>query len=195
MSHPDNRGCNRKNIKRWVWNRAHKAKPAEVFFARQELVRWNVLKTPFIVIEPNIKPRASPCKQWPFEYYQQIVTRLRGQVPFLQLVPKHGQQRVLKGVTTVQTNLRETAGYLSKALLFLGPEGGMHHIAAAVRCPAIVIFGAYIPPSITGYNFHHNFHVGDTTVEGWRSQSHLSDKIMSTIDPFPIMRMIEQALK
>jgi hypothetical protein len=30
-------------------------------------------------------------------------------------------------------------------------EGGMHHAAAAVGVPAVVLFGGFIPPEIMGY--------------------------------------------
>jgi ADP-heptose:LPS heptosyltransferase len=46
--------------------------------------------------------------------------------------------------------------------LFTGPEGGMHHAAAATDLKAVVIFGGHISPDLTGYNFHKNLYVNDT---------------------------------
>jgi ADP-heptose:LPS heptosyltransferase len=40
--------------------------------------------------------------------------------------------------------------------LYIGPEGGLHHGAAAVGIPAVVLFGGFIPPQVTGYKTHVN---------------------------------------
>ena len=42
--------------------------------------------------------------------------------------------------------------------LFLGPEGGFSHAAAAIRKKAIVYFGGWIHPKVTGYDFHENIY-------------------------------------
>jgi ADP-heptose:LPS heptosyltransferase len=49
---------------------------------------------------------------------------------------------------------------LSRAIGYLGPEGGMHHASAAVGVPAVVIFGGYISPKVTGYEGHINLFTG-----------------------------------
>ena len=48
---------------------------------------------------------------------------------------------------------------LSNADLFIGIEGGMHHVAAALNKNAVVIFGGWIDPLIVGYNFHTNLFI------------------------------------
>ncbi len=50
---------------------------------------------------------------------------------------------------------------LSHAQAYLGPEGGLHHAAAALRVRAVVIFGSFISPETTGYPFHANCYVAD----------------------------------
>jgi hypothetical protein len=42
----------------------------------------------------------------------------------------------------------------------------MHHGAAALDVPAVVIFGAWIPPAVTGYAMHANLTGGATTACG-----------------------------
>ena len=37
----------------------------------------------------------------------------------------------------------------------------MHHAAAALNKKAVVIFGGFINPSITGYDFHKNLYIED----------------------------------
>ena len=43
--------------------------------------------------------------------------------------------------------------------LYLGPEGGFSHAAAALSKPGVVIYGGWIPPQIIGYDFHENLYV------------------------------------
>jgi ADP-heptose:LPS heptosyltransferase len=40
--------------------------------------------------------------------------------------------------------------------MFIGPEGGMMHAAAATNRKAVIVWGGHISPDITGYNFHNN---------------------------------------
>ena len=40
---------------------------------------------------------------------------------------------------------------LSGAKLAVLPEGGLHHGAAALGVKAVVLFGGFIPPEVTGY--------------------------------------------
>jgi len=42
--------------------------------------------------------------------------------------------------------------------LFLGPEGGFGHAAAALNKKAVLYFGGWIHPKVTGYNFHENIY-------------------------------------
>jgi ADP-heptose:LPS heptosyltransferase len=45
---------------------------------------------------------------------------------------------------------------LARAKLYIGAEGGLHHAAAALGVPAVVLFGGFIPPLVTGYETHIN---------------------------------------
>ena len=42
------------------------------------------------------------------------------------------------------------------ASLYIGPEGGLHHGVASVGVAAVVLFGDFIPPAVTGYSHHAN---------------------------------------
>lgn len=66
------------------------------------------------------------------------------------------------GVSHIRTaTFRQACGALSGAKLYIGPEGGLHHAAAALGIPAVVIFGGFIHPRTTGYDLHTNLFVGD----------------------------------
>ena len=52
--------------------------------------------------------------------------------------------------------------YLSKTIGYFGIEGGLHHVAGALKKNAIVIFGHWISPILTGYSFHNNISSSST---------------------------------
>jgi ADP-heptose:LPS heptosyltransferase len=68
-----------------------------------------------------------------------------------------GPGRRLDGVEQAQTDsFRQACALLSKASLFIGTDGGLHHAAAALGKPAVVIWGGYTHPRNLGYDFHVN---------------------------------------
>jgi ADP-heptose:LPS heptosyltransferase len=56
----------------------------------------------------------------------------------------------------VTHSFRDALGVLSLARLYIGPEGGLHHAAAALGIPAVVIFGGFNSPKSTGYPWQSN---------------------------------------
>jgi ADP-heptose:LPS heptosyltransferase len=67
------------------------------------------------------------------------------------------ETRPLKGVRLIVTpTFREGAAVLSRAVAAVLPEGGLHHAAAVVNVPAVVLFGGAIDPQATGYDSHVN---------------------------------------
>lgn len=144
--------------KRWIWNYEFRAKPGEVFFSGQE--RDAALMaggSDFILIEPNLPRQKSVAanKDWGLQKYQAVADALmlRG---FDVVQTGYGRDR-LQGVRVVATpSFRQALAVMSRAALYIGPEGGLHHGAAAVSIPAVVVFGGFVPPQITGYDTHAN---------------------------------------
>lgn len=144
-----------KNVERWTWKPfrptpAHiEFTPAELEFGRQHGGR--------VIIEPNIKPIGHNNKEWFWDRWQQLANRYPGK--FLQI--GWGDVRRLSGVEFVPThNVRLACAVLKFSRAYVGPEGGLHHAAAAVGIPAVVLFGGFISPEITGYDSHHNIFTG-----------------------------------
>jgi ADP-heptose:LPS heptosyltransferase len=72
----------------------------------------------------------------------------------VQFVHKNSRRK-LNGVTLLDfQNFRDAISVLSKADIYVGPEGGMHHAAAAVGVKAVVLMGGFIPPAVVGYDSH-----------------------------------------
>jgi hypothetical protein len=156
--HKGQRLYNRLGDGRWVWNYDFKAQPGEVFFDPGEKAFAQRMSPGFVLIEPNVPWHKSvaPNKDWGFERYQAVADRLRADgVRVCQFVA--GKGRTLDGVEKVATpTFRLALAGLSRAALYVGPEGGLHHGAAAVGVSAVVLFGGFIPPQVTGYDTHTN---------------------------------------
>ena len=144
---------------RWQWNHDFRPTPGEFFFSDEELAfaeSWR--GRDFVVVEPNVPAYKSvaPNKQWDHSRFLDVTHRLKADGhEVVQFV--HGGGYVLPGILPVATpDFRRALAVLAHSRLFIGAEGGMHHGAAAVGVKAVVIFGGFIPPQVTGYDFHIN---------------------------------------
>lgn len=134
---------------KFSWRRDFKATPGEIRLTEEELEIWP--QTNFVYIEPNVKGVLGSHKDWGFEKWQAVV-RFLPNIRFIQ-----GPGRKLDGVEQAQTDsFRQACALLSKAALFVGTDGGLHHAAAALGKPAVVIWGGYTHPRNLGYDFHVN---------------------------------------
>jgi len=108
----------------------------------------------FVVIEPNTKAGSNVNKQWPRENWFDLVKELRD-VRLVQIgLP---EARRLRGVEFVPTaSFRDGAGVLAASAGLVASEGGLHHAAAALDVPAVVIFGGSPSVRATGYPEHIN---------------------------------------
>lgn len=153
---------------RWRF-RDFECPPGEVFLTKEEKTfalgrMWG--GDPIAIIEPRVKP-VGACqgvnKQWGVPKYEELAQRL------LAATGCHSVQLVSAGVTpkladvdVIETpTFRYALAMLGLAAIYIGPEGGMHHGAAAVGTPAVVIFGGFNTPRSTGYAWHDNIAVGE----------------------------------
>lgn len=148
---------NRQEAGRWVWNADFKAIPGELFFSLGEAHFASRVKPGFVLIEPNVPWWKSVAvnKDWGKEKFQAVVNNLKNQG---HRVAQFSYGKVkLSGVDVIYANdFRSAAAALARAKLAVLPEGGLHHAAAAVGIPAVVLFGGFIPPAVTGYDSHIN---------------------------------------
>lgn len=184
-----------KKATRWVWQ-PHQPTPGELYFNTEERA-FGARYAGRLIIEPTLKSGASPNKQWGWAKWQALVHRLQaiGLQP-TQLGPP-GAAR-LQGVEFVQTqSMRLAAAVLSTARVAVLPEGGLHHVAAAVGAPAVVIFGGYISPEVTGYRTHRNLYTESREHPlgcGMRSPCAHCAQAMAAISPDHVMQALELLL-
>ncbi|NKF23609.1 glycosyltransferase family 9 protein [Solimonas marina] len=119
----------------------------------EQAVREQWAQRRFVLIEPHCKQEAAPGKRWPFERYAEVAQQLAETIEVWQVGAP--ETPLLPGVMRVPTHsFRDVLPFLAAARLYIGPEGGLHHAAAAMKTPAVVLFGGYTPPQVTGYDFH-----------------------------------------
>ena len=150
-----------KKERRYRWNYDFKAEPGEFFYSNFEKkkIAEKRIKEKYIVVEPHSKMGgAKDNKQWPLDRFQKVVDILSEEVTVFQ--PHYGKPK-LKNTTPVVTNgLRMLSLFMKESVGFLCNEGGVHHAASTVGAKGVVLFGGFIPPEITGYDFHTNLFTG-----------------------------------
>jgi ADP-heptose:LPS heptosyltransferase len=150
-----------------TWNKKYKVEPGEIFFTPDEL-RWT--DEDFIYIEPNVKAGWNKNKDWGFDKWKQVVKGL----PNLNFIQGYGEKLVEQRDTR---SFRDACALLSRAKLFVGTDGGLHHAAAALGIPAVVVWGGFIGPDILGYDSHINLHSGVKSCGRKSKCQHCSDAL------------------
>ncbi len=148
----------------------------------------------FVLIEPQSAPWKSVAanKDWGRVRYQEVANRLK-KAGFIvgQFISDKGSPP-LQGVTPIRTaSFRDAVAILANAAIYIGSEGGLHHAAAAVGIPAVVLFGGFIPPSVTGYATHANLTGGAAACGSLKPCVHCR-KAMEAIS---VDEVVEEALE
>lgn len=137
------------------FNKEFKASPGEIYLTADER-EWarKRIKGEYIVVEPNVKRTYihTVNKSWP--YFDEL---LKTDLPWVQLGDVNTKAKVRKVDTAT---FRDALKVLSGASLFVGTDGGLHHAAAALGIPAVVIWTGFTSPRHLGYDFHVNIHDG-----------------------------------
>jgi hypothetical protein len=97
-------------------------------------------------------------KQWFPERFQDVVNHLKADFKFVQL--GSASDPALDGVVDLRgkTSIRETAAVLANCRLNLGNVGFLMHLARAVECPSVIIFGGREAPWQSGYSCNINLY-------------------------------------
>lgn len=145
----------------------------------------------YIVVEPNVKGSFTANKDWGWGRWQALVHRL--DLDWVQLGPP--RTRLLEGVTHIETpTFLDACRVLSGARAAVLPEGGLHHAAAALGIPAVVIFGGMMSPANTGYEAHVNLFdvMGGASPCGMRAPCDHCARAMAAIRPNIVAAHLEQ---
>lgn len=181
----------RKTDERWTYNLAFRPDVGEIYFSREEAA-FGARYPGLVILEPNIKPKASPNKQWGWERWQKLADLMRaaGLTPM-----QFTGARVLRGVDTVQTpSFRMACAVMANAKACVLPEGGLHHAAAALNVRGVVIFGGFTPVELTGYAVHRNLGVSLGEACGMRLPCRHCAAEMAKIEPEFVLQQLTEVL-
>ncbi|HMU15821.1 MAG TPA: hypothetical protein PKC95_00120 [Thauera aminoaromatica] len=144
-----------------------------------------------VLIEPHLKPTASPNKQW--GRWAELVASYP-EVRWAQ--PGNAGTRWLPGVEPLETrDFTDACRLLLACDSAVLPEGALHHAAAALGRRVVVLFGGMIRPANTGYDEHINLAVDDPEAVGWRVRHPACARAWSRITPDVVRTALESARK
>ena len=170
----------RSSDKKWKWNMKFSPTPGNLYFTDSEKNRaisilsaakdhWkkhNNTKFKAIIFFESTSTKIDDSffyykmknKDWGESNWKELILKLKDK--YLIIQSKHGKSKKYKGVyySPVNFDFRTACAIMNDCDLFLGPEGGFSHAAAAIRKKAIVYFGGWIHPKVTGYDFHENIY-------------------------------------
>lgn len=176
---------------RFVFNPCYRPTPARIAITESERA-FAAAYSGAIIIEPNVKANA-PNKQWGLDRWRDLVELMHAAgIHPVQLGPR--SVPVITGaIHAVTETIREAAAVMSVASAAVLPEGGLHHIAAGVRQRAVVIFGGFVDPRITGYGMHRNLFTAKEACGNRRPCDHCRDA-MNRIEPGEVMRELRAVM-
>lgn len=183
-----------KTVERWTYNLDFRPDAGEIYFTDAERAFGKSHRIE-IAIEPTIKSGASPNKQWGFERWQEFA-RIASAAGFhLTQIGRVGTRPLQHSVLIAIEGFRQTCAVLANARAYVGHEGGMHHAAAALGVPGVVIFGGFIATETTGYPIHRNLgvHVGDAC--GMRIPCEHCARVMAGITPEKVLAELREVLR
>lgn len=148
--------------RRAIFNLEYRARAGRIYLTDEERAACT-LKPPYAIVSPELKKEASPNKDWGRERWEAAIKDFP--IPVYQLCADDSVKPIKGAIPYKTPTFRAAYAAIEKAALVMAAEGGTHHMAASARVPAVVVFGAFVPPQVTGYAFHHNIAV--ETDEGY----------------------------
>jgi ADP-heptose:LPS heptosyltransferase len=150
-----------------------------------------------IVLQPTVRSAARPTelKEWWPERWQLVVDALRSRHRIVQV--GGAADPLLNGVEDQRgkRNLRQLAAMLFQARLFVGLESGLMHLARAVDCPAVIVYGGRTHPHQTGYAAFTNLFTSPMCAPCWRYNGCEFDRIcMSALTPETVLAALQRVL-
>lgn len=120
----------------------------------------------FFVCSPTFKEKGGggANKDWGIQNWQTFSSYWLAEetaAALIEVGPKGSHVLGGAAIRVVTPTFRHACAILERSIGYVGHEGGLHHAAAALGKPAVVVFGGFISPEVTGYAGHTNLYVPD----------------------------------
>ena len=163
---------------KYVWSTNFKPNPGEIYFSAQEhkeaeeiynnsINFWKkkygskkfkgtiFLETSSTKVHNKQLGFKHINKDWGHENWKKLINKIKDK--FLIIHSVHENTQSIENIFAPKNiNFRLACAIMNKCHIYLGPEGGFGHVAAALRKKAVIYFGGWITPDIIGYDFHNN---------------------------------------
>ena len=129
------------------------------YLTREEFVAGKASENQ-VVMQSSTMADGEPMRnrEWYINRFQEVCSELRSDVQVIQLGsaddPKLEGATDLRGKTTV----RQSAAILANSFVFIGLAGFLMHLARAVDCRSVIIYGGREKPSQSGYVANKNLY-------------------------------------
>jgi hypothetical protein len=135
-------------------------------------------------------------KEWSPERFQEVCHELRRDHTIIQIGAS--EDPLLEGAQDLRgkTSLRESAAILANSQAFVGLVGFLMHLARAVDCRSVIVYGGRERPSQTGYISNLNV-VGDTPCSPcWqRNRCDFAHECMNMISSATVLTAVQAQLQ
>jgi len=121
-------------------------------------------------------------REWYPQRFQELCAQLRSDVRVVQLGSPSDMK--LEGAIDLRgkTDLRQSAAVLANSLVFIGLCGFLMHLARAVDCRSVIIYGGREKPAISGYVANKNLYTQVRCAPCWlRNACDFNHKCMDMI--------------
>jgi hypothetical protein len=182
-----------KTAERWTYNLNFRPDVGEIYFTDAER-EFGARHAGRIIIESHIKPGASPNKSYGWVRWNKVAWLLsKTGIRVAQLGPA-GTPTVDAADLIVTPNFRMACAVLETAKAYVGNEGGLHHAAAAVGIPGVVVMGGFTPVELTGYSMHRNLGASLGEACGMRTPCKHCAEWMTRITPEQVVNELREIL-
>jgi ADP-heptose:LPS heptosyltransferase len=150
-----------------------------------------------IAVQSSILSASMPIrnKEWIPERFAAVVEALSPEYSFVQIGSKHDP--ALPGVIDMRgkTSVRQTAAILSQSMCFVGLVGFLMHLARAVDCRAVIVYGGREAPWQSGYSCNENVFTDMACSPCWLwSKCDHGRRCMTAIEPRQVVDAVERQL-
>ncbi len=156
-----------------------------LFLTREEFAAGRIAENQVVIQSSGLSAAHSMRnKEWYPHRFQEVCSGLRSDVSVIQLGapddPKLEGALDLRGKTT----FRQSAAILANSLVFIGLVGFLMHLARAVDCRSVIVYGGREKPTQTGYVANKNLYSQVRCAPCWlRNPCEYDRKCMAMITP------------
>ncbi|HWA10688.1 MAG TPA: glycosyltransferase family 9 protein [Opitutaceae bacterium] len=132
-------------------------------------------------------------KEWGSERFQEVVRLLSPRYRFIQLGA--AEDPLLDGVVDRRglADFRQSAALLARSAFFIGQVGFLMHLARAVECRSVIVYGGRELPSQSGYPCNENVTESPPCSPCWQKSLCAYDRICLTrITPARVIDAVER---